>query len=79
MSNALIASMVGFLIGGAFLSAALNDITWLTFGLIASLDRVSLIMCAEARDSAASSVPAPAVAMTHGRSLEPAFLLNRRS
>jgi probable O-glycosylation ligase (exosortase A-associated) len=78
MSNALIASMVGFLIGGAFLSAALNDITWLTFGLIASLDRISLMMCAEARDAVASSVPAPAVAVTHGRSLEPAFSLHRR-
>ena len=40
----------------AFLSAALNDITWVTFGLVAALDRISLRMCAE------STVPAPAPA-----------------
>ncbi len=40
-SNALIASMAGFLIGGAFISLALNDITWLSFALVASLDRLA--------------------------------------
>jgi probable O-glycosylation ligase (exosortase A-associated) len=41
MANALIISMVGFLVGGAFIALALNDLTWLTFGLVASLDRLS--------------------------------------
>jgi O-antigen ligase len=40
-ANGLVLSMVGFLVGGAFLSAALNDVTWLTFGLVAALDRIS--------------------------------------
>jgi putative inorganic carbon (HCO3(-)) transporter len=41
-ANALIVSMVAFLVGGAFISLALNDLTWLTFALVASLDRLSL-------------------------------------
>jgi hypothetical protein len=47
MANALIASMVGFIVGGAFIALALNDLTWLTFALVAALDRLS------ARDVAA--------------------------
>jgi len=38
-ANALIVSMAGFLVGGSFLSLAVNDLTWLTFGLVAALDR----------------------------------------
>jgi len=41
VSNALIASMAAFVVGGAFISLALNDITWLTFALVASLDRLA--------------------------------------
>ena len=58
MANALLTSMVGFVTGGAFLALALNDLTWLTFGLIAALDRVSR----EQRETAAAPVaakPAP--------------------
>jgi probable O-glycosylation ligase (exosortase A-associated) len=40
-STALLASMVGFLVGGSFIALALNDLTWLTFSLVASLDRLS--------------------------------------
>jgi O-antigen ligase len=40
-ANALMVSMAGFLVGGAFISLALNDITWLTFGLVAALDKVA--------------------------------------
>jgi probable O-glycosylation ligase (exosortase A-associated) len=40
-ANALIASMVGFLVGGSFIALALNDLTWLTFALVAALDRLS--------------------------------------
>ncbi len=38
---ALIASMTGFLVGGSFISGALNDLTWVTFALLAALDRMS--------------------------------------
>jgi len=40
-SVALIASMSGFLVGGSFISGALNDLTWVTFALLAALDRIS--------------------------------------
>jgi putative inorganic carbon (HCO3(-)) transporter len=40
-ANGLLTSMVGFVVGGAFLALALNDVTWLTFALVAALDRVS--------------------------------------
>ena len=32
--NCLMASMAGFLVGGSFLSSALNDLTWVTFALV---------------------------------------------
>jgi probable O-glycosylation ligase (exosortase A-associated) len=60
MANGLIASMMGFVVGGTFLAMALNDITWLTFALVASLDRISLALCAEAArvpGQQAASVP----------------------
>ena len=41
-ATALIVSMVAFVVGGTFISLALNDMTWLTFALVASLDRLSL-------------------------------------
>ena len=41
MANGLIASMAGFLVGGTVVSMAYNDLTWLTFALVASLDRLS--------------------------------------
>jgi probable O-glycosylation ligase (exosortase A-associated) len=44
-SNALLVSMTGFVIGGAFLALALNDLTWLTFGMVGALDRISRQMC----------------------------------
>jgi O-antigen ligase len=44
-SNAIIASMFGFLAGGSFIALALNDITWLTFALIASLDIIFRNLC----------------------------------
>ena len=46
-ANGLIVSMTGFLIGGTFLSLSLNDLTWLTFGMVAALDRMSARMLAE--------------------------------
>jgi O-antigen ligase len=41
MANALMVSMVGFIVGGAFVASALNDVTWLTFAMVASLDRLA--------------------------------------
>jgi probable O-glycosylation ligase (exosortase A-associated) len=40
-ADALLVSMAGFLVGGAFIALALNDLTWLTFALVATLDRLS--------------------------------------
>ncbi len=48
-ANALMASMIGFLAGGAFIAMALNDVTWLSFGLVAALDRISRDACAQAQ------------------------------
>jgi hypothetical protein len=46
-ANGLMTSMTGFLVGGAFLSAVLNEISWLTFAIIAALDRISAELCAQ--------------------------------
>lgn len=46
MPNAMMASMAGFLVGGTFISLALNDITWMTFALLAVADRQSAEACA---------------------------------
>jgi putative inorganic carbon (HCO3(-)) transporter len=48
VSTALVTSMVGFLVGGGFIALALNDVTWLTFALVAALDRLSAQLCADA-------------------------------
>jgi putative inorganic carbon (hco3(-)) transporter len=40
-ANGLIISMAGFVVGGSFLSFAVNDLTWLVFGLVAALDRLA--------------------------------------
>ena len=40
-ANGLMASIVAFLVGGAFLAQALNDLNWMTFALVAILDRLS--------------------------------------
>jgi putative inorganic carbon (hco3(-)) transporter len=61
MSNALIVSMGGFFVGGAFVAAALNDLTWLTFALVAAVDRLSLSMVAD-KPEAVVVQPRPAVA-----------------
>ncbi len=44
-SNALLVSTAGFMVGGSFLTLALNDLTWLTFALVAALDRWSRKAC----------------------------------
>jgi putative inorganic carbon (hco3(-)) transporter len=47
-ANGLMASMAGFIIGGAFLSLAYNELTWLTFAMVAALDRLSVQLAHEA-------------------------------
>jgi hypothetical protein len=69
-ANAIVASMAAFLVGGTFVSMALNDLTWLTFALVASLDRLSLAM-------AAQPVAAPAEATLELTSMEWAAIARR--
>ena len=52
MANALMASMAGFVVGGAFLALALNDLTWLTFAAVAALDRIAKGLLAAAPEPA---------------------------
>lgn len=40
LGNAFLASIAGFLIGGSFLSMALNDATWFIFAFVAAADRL---------------------------------------
>lgn len=40
VSNAIICSMLVFLIGGSFYEFAYNDITWLTWGLVIAIERL---------------------------------------
>jgi probable O-glycosylation ligase (exosortase A-associated) len=40
-ADGLIVSMFAFVVGGSFLSLAVNDLTWLIFGIVAALDRVA--------------------------------------
>jgi O-antigen ligase len=60
-ANALMVSMVGFLVGGSFVASALNDVTWLTFAMVASVDRLSA-----ARVAALAPRPAWMPAVTTG-------------
>jgi probable O-glycosylation ligase (exosortase A-associated) len=57
-ANGLLTSMTAFLVGGTFLSLALNDLTWLTFGMVAAVDRISSRVCAEAEAPQLAAVPA---------------------
>jgi putative inorganic carbon (hco3(-)) transporter len=56
-SNAMIASILGFVVGGAFIALSINDLTWLIFALIATLDLISKSMVLNADDVGLSSVP----------------------
>jgi putative inorganic carbon (HCO3(-)) transporter len=57
-ANGLMASMAGFIVGGSFLSLAYNELTWLTFAMIAALDRVSVQLALEPEtEAAAVAVP----------------------
>jgi putative inorganic carbon (HCO3(-)) transporter len=55
-STGLIASMVAFLVGGAFVAMALNDLTWISFALVAALDRLFQQATAASAPRAASEM-----------------------
>lgn len=78
MANGFIASMVGFLVGGAFISVAFNDLTWLTFALLASLDRISQRLCAEASDVSASQPSQTPAIHDPRRPMQPAYTFSPR-
>lgn len=64
MSTAFVASMLAFIVGGAFLAAAYNDLTWLTFGGVAALHRRFMaderaLRPAVVADRAAPVIPRP--------------------
>jgi putative inorganic carbon (hco3(-)) transporter len=60
-ANGLMTSMSGFIVGGSFISLAYNDLTWLTFGMVASLDVISaqLMEQPDAEPAAAIEVEVP--------------------
>jgi probable O-glycosylation ligase (exosortase A-associated) len=60
--NAFLASIAAFTVGGAFVAMALNDLTWITFALLAALDRISAHVCAEADEKTKRSTSSPVLA-----------------
>lgn len=52
LSNALLASMTAFLVGGTFISLAVNELTWFTFAIVAASDRVWSLMVRTQRTAA---------------------------
>jgi putative inorganic carbon (HCO3(-)) transporter len=56
-TNALVAVLAAFVVGGTFLSMALNDLTWFSFALIAGLDRLAQRDIAAARQGALVTEP----------------------
>ncbi len=63
----LLASMAAFIVGGAFLAIALNDITWLTFSLVAALDRLSKQMVSRSTMDAEALAQLPEASMVTAR------------
>jgi putative inorganic carbon (hco3(-)) transporter len=65
LSTAYMASMFAFIVGGSFIAAANNDLTWMTFGCIAITERLyradvaALRPARVATDRAAAVVPRP--------------------
>lgn len=59
-SSGLVASMVAFLVGGGFVAMALNDLTWISFALVAALDRLfQQVNAASAPRAVSETSPAP--------------------
>jgi probable O-glycosylation ligase (exosortase A-associated) len=61
-ANCLAASMAGFFVGGAFVALSLNDVTWLTFAILAALDRLARQVVTVDVESPRVVAPAPALA-----------------
>jgi probable O-glycosylation ligase (exosortase A-associated) len=59
LANGMLASMVAFVVGGSTLALALNDMTWLTMGLVVALDRLVRL-----NDVERSPHPAPVLRRT---------------
>jgi putative inorganic carbon (HCO3(-)) transporter len=59
IGGALFASTAAFLVGGSFLSQALNDLNWLTFAIVGAVQRaaVELLEDAKAETPAATALP----------------------
>jgi probable O-glycosylation ligase (exosortase A-associated) len=55
--NGLLASTAAFVVGGAFVAMALNDLLWIELALITSLDLISRRVCREA-DARSTVMPA---------------------
>jgi len=73
-ANGLMASMAGFIIGGAFLSLAYNELTWLTFAIVAALDRLSVQLALEPETEPAEvAIPEVPLAFRAVGSYSPAF------
>jgi putative inorganic carbon (HCO3(-)) transporter len=58
-SSGLVASMAAFLVGGAFVAMALNDLTWISFALVAALDRLFQQVTATSVPAASETSPVP--------------------
>jgi putative inorganic carbon (hco3(-)) transporter len=56
-ANGLLVSMFGFIVGGSFLSLALNDITWLAFAMVGALEIVTFRAIADAASVKVHEVP----------------------
>jgi probable O-glycosylation ligase (exosortase A-associated) len=75
-ANALLVSIVAFLVGGAFIALSMNDLTWYSFALVAALDRLSLshavseapqrqLSSATASFASAARIPEPRPSSAH--------------
>jgi len=79
VSNAIIASMVGFVVGGTFIALALNDLTWMTFAFLAATDRIAASLCAEAGQTSMENQPQPYARGLAGVTAPAAALAGRRT
>lgn len=61
LSTAFAASMAAFIVGGTFIAAANNELTWMTFGAVATLDRIYRLHVKSLKPAAVSSDRAAAV------------------
>ncbi len=57
MGGALLISMIAFLVGGTFIALSLNDLTWITFALVAALDRICESATRAVKNEQSSRVP----------------------